>query len=203
MSSHDNSVAQSKTSWRVVDFVTAAVLAVACGVIFVVWNNLGYTAYKLIDAFTPGLGGLVNGMWYLGGPLGILIIRKPGAAVFVEILAAIVSMALGSQWGIATVYSGLAQGFGAELIFLLVRYKKFSTLFVLLSGAGAALLGCGYEGIAGDFAKSGSYLAIYWSCSVISGMVLAGVLAQFLVKALAKTGALDKFEASKDYRVEV
>ena len=44
--------------WRVVDIITAAVLGVATGLIFWVWNGLG-------------------------GVLGGLIIRKPGAAIMV------------------------------------------------------------------------------------------------------------------------
>lgn len=200
---NDSSFAQQAKSWRVIDFVTAAVLAVACGIAFLLWNNVGYTIYKIIDAVTPGLGGLANGLWYLGGPLGLLIIRKPGAGLFVELLAAVVEMAMGAPWGVATLYSALAQGLGAELIFFLGGYKKYGTLFVLLSGASSAIFGCFYEGIAGDFAKSASYLAIYWSCAALSGVVLAGALAQVLVKALVKTGALDKFEVSKDYRIEV
>jgi ABC-type cobalt transport system, permease component len=52
------------------------------------------------------------GIWLLGGVLGGLIIRKPGAALAVELLAALVSAAVGNQWGITTLYSGLAQGIG-------------------------------------------------------------------------------------------
>ena len=115
--------APKSNSWRVIDIVTAAVLGVACGLLFVLWNGVGYAGYKAIDAVTPGLGGLFTGIWLIGGVLGGLIIRKPGAAVFVEVLAASVSALLGSQWAIETVYSGLAQGLGAELIFLIFMYK--------------------------------------------------------------------------------
>ena len=112
-------------SWRVIDIVTAAVLGVACGLLFWVWNSIGDAGFKALDALTPGLGGLVAGIWFTGGVLGGLIIRKPGAAVFVEVVAASVSAVLGSQWGIETLYSGLAQGFGAELIFLIFAYRRF------------------------------------------------------------------------------
>lgn len=54
------------------------------------------------------MGGIVTGIWLIGGVLGGLIIRKPGAAVYVEVLAATVSAVLGSQRGIETLYSGLA-----------------------------------------------------------------------------------------------
>ena len=59
-------------SWRIIDIVTAAVLGVAVGFIFVVWNIIGGAAFNAIDAFTPGLGGLVAGVWFLGEPSGRL-----------------------------------------------------------------------------------------------------------------------------------
>ena len=103
----------ARLQWRVVDMVTAAILGVACGIIFLVWNQVGGAAYTVVDALTPGVGGLVAGIWYLGGVLGGLVIRKPGAALFVEVLAALISTAFGSQWAISTIYSGIAQGLGA------------------------------------------------------------------------------------------
>ena len=86
--------------WRVIDIVTAAVLGVACGLIFVVWNQVGNAALEALKAITPGLDGLATGVWLLGGTLGGYVIRKPGAALFVELMAATVSMALGSQWAV-------------------------------------------------------------------------------------------------------
>ena len=70
--------------WRVIDIVTAAVLGVACGLIFVAWNQVGYAGYEAFKAILPGLNGLVTGVWLLGGTLGGYVIRKPGAALFVE-----------------------------------------------------------------------------------------------------------------------
>ena len=67
-------VPAKKNSWRVVDIVTAAVLGVACGLLFWVWNSIGDAGFKALDALTPGLGGLVTGIWFTGGVLGGLII---------------------------------------------------------------------------------------------------------------------------------
>ncbi len=79
-----------------------------------------------MDAVTPGLGGIAVGIWLLGGVVGGLIIRKPGAALLVELIAAIVSALIGNVWGITTIFSGLAQGLGAELIFLAFLYLRFT-----------------------------------------------------------------------------
>ena len=49
--------------------------------------------------------------------LAPLIIRKPGAALFAEMVAAGVSALLGSLWGVDTLLSGFVQGAAAELVF--------------------------------------------------------------------------------------
>lgn len=193
-------------SWRVVDIVTAAVLGVTCGVIFVIWNQVGYAGFTALDVVTPGLGGLAAGIWYLGGPLGMMIIRKPGAAIFVEVAAAVVSMAIGSQWGVSTVLSGLVQGLGAELVFLIFAYRKYNLGVAVLSGVGAGLGAFVFEmfyGATPNIAKSLTFNAIYGVSTAISGAVLAGLLAWALTRALAQTGVLDRFASGREYRERV
>lgn len=186
-------------SWRVIDIVTAAVLGVACGLLFWAWNSVGYAGFKALDTLTPGLGGLVTGIWFTGGVLGGLIIRKPGAAVFVEVIAASVSALIGSQWGIETLYSGLAQGLGAGLIFLLFAYRRFDLTVAILAGIGSAVGAFILElFLSANLAMSLQFNIIYLTCMVISGAILGGVLCHYLVKALAKTGALDRFGAGRE-----
>lgn len=193
------STTPQNNSWRVIDIVTAAVLGVACGLLFWVWNSVGYAGFKALDTLTPGLGGLVSGIWFTGGVLGGLIIRKPGAAIFVEVIAASVSALIGSQWGIETLYSGLAQGLGAELIFLLFAYRRFDLPVAVLAGVGAGVSAFVLELFtSANFAMSLTFNLIYLTCTVISGAVLAGVLSHYLVKALAQTGALDRFGAGRE-----
>lgn len=195
---------QSKRNlqWRPIDIVIVAILGVATGFIFVVWNNIGYAWFTAMDNLTPGLGGLAVGIWLLGGVLGGLIIRKPGAAIFVEVFAASVSAALGSQWGPETLYSGLAQGLGAELIFLLFVYRKFNLLVAILSGIGAGVGAWTLElFLSPNLAKSLEFNIIYLICVAISGAILAGIVGFYLMKSLAKTGALDRFPAGREQRV--
>ena len=187
--------------WRVIDIVTAAVLGVACGLIFVVWNQVGNAVLEALKAITPGLDGLATGVWLLGGTLGGYVIRKPGAALFVEVMAATVSMALGSQWAVETIYSGLAQGIGAEVVFALVAYRRFNAAIVGVAGA----VSFAFEWVLelflyGHIEKGMLYNAIYLVCGAVSGVVLAGILAWALTNALAKTGALDRFASGRGAR---
>ncbi|WP_413319555.1 ECF transporter S component [Agrococcus sp. 1P02AA] len=187
--------------WRVVDIVVAAVLGVATGLLFVLWNGVGGAWFGAMDALTPGFGGLAVGIWLIGGVLGGLIIRKPGAALFVELLAATVSMLLGSQWAIETVYSGIAQGLGAELVFLLFAYRRFGPIVAMLAGVGAAVAAWILELFtSGNLALSGEFLAIYLGCLVVSGAILAGLLGWLLTRALAATGVLDRFASGRSRR---
>lgn len=195
------SVASSRartSRWRVVDIVVAAVLGVATGLLFVLWNGVGYVWFSAMDALTPGFGGLAAGIWLIGGVLGGLIIRKPGAALFVELLAATVSMLLGSQWAIETVYAGIAQGLGAELVFLLFAYRRFGLAVAMLAGVGAAVAAWVLELFtSGNFAMSGEFLMIYLASLMVSGAVLAGLVGWLLTRALASTGVLDRFASGR------
>ncbi|MGV8849537.1 MAG: ECF transporter S component [Propionibacteriaceae bacterium] len=189
--------------WRVVDIVVAAVLGVATGIIFVGWNFVGGAGYEVFNAVTPGLGGLAVGVWFLGGVLGGLVIRKPGAALAVELLAALVSAAIGNQWGITTLYSGLAQGLGAELIFLVFAYRRWGLAIAALAGAGAGVGAWVLEFATGNIAKTAGFNLTYLVCLIISGAVLAGAVGWLLAKALAGSGALSRFEAGREARADV
>ncbi|OKL46140.1 hypothetical protein BSR29_07755 [Boudabousia liubingyangii] len=191
-------------NWRVIDIVTAAVLAVVTGLIFLGWNIVGGQLWSTVNAITPGMGGLVAGVWLIGGVLGGLIIRKPGAALFVETLAATISALLGSQWGISTIYSGLAQGAGAGIIFLLFAYRKFNLPVAMLAGAGAGVGAWVLElfyGSTPNIALGFTYNAIYLGSLVVSGAILAGLLGWILTRALATTGALDRLASGREARI--
>lgn len=197
-------MAKATSAWRVVDIVIAAILGVVTGAIFLGWNVVGGAGYEIFAAVTPGFGGLICGVWLLGGVLGGLIIRKPGAAIFVETLAAVVSAVLGSQWGISTIYSGLAQGLGAEVAVALVLYRSsklpIAMLAGALSGVGAWLLELFYSA---NYRKGFAYCLTYLGTLMVSGAVLAGLLGWLLVQALVKTGALNRFPVGREANPEV
>ncbi|WP_203568962.1 ECF transporter S component [Aestuariimicrobium ganziense] len=194
----DETTPATHKGWRVVDIVVAAVLGVAIGLIFWGWNYVGGSLFATLDAATPGIGGLVVGVWLLGGVLGGLIIRKPGAAILVEVIAAIVSALIGNQWGWTTVISGLFQGLGAELIFLALLYRRF-TLPVALAAGAAAGVGAWFNEflLFGNRAKSAAFNSIYLGCLIVSGALLAGLVGWLLTKALAGTGALNRFASGR------
>ncbi|WP_205802362.1 ECF transporter S component [Microbacterium sp. PI-1] len=192
--------------WRVVDIVVAAVLGVAIGLVFWGWNTIGYAWFGAADALTPGLGGIAVGIWLLGGVVGGLVIRKPGAALVVELVAAIVSMLIGNVWGVSTVLSGIVQGLGAEIIFALFFYRRFGIVVAALAGVGAAVAAWVFElfyGSSPNILKSVEFNTIYLVSVVVSGAILAGVVGWLLVRALAVTGALNRFAVGREHVREV
>lgn len=187
---------RSRFHWRVVDIVVTAVLAVAVGLIFWAWAAAWSTFELWFQAFPP-LTGLIGGMWVLAGPLAGIIIRKPGAALFCEILAAAVEAVLGSHFGATVLLSGLVQGLGAEIVFALFGYKKFGFGVALFSGAMAgAFLGVS-ENILYNAAWTTGYQLVYLVCAIIGGTVIAGGLSWIALKALRPTGVLNGFAAGR------
>lgn len=196
--------ANDRFRWRVVDIVVAAVLGVAVGLVFWGWNTVGGLWFVAMDGLTPGLGGIAVGIWLIGGVIGGLVIRKPGAALLVEVIAAIVSALIGNVWGITTVFSGLAQGLGAELIFLAFLYLRFTLPVAMLAGVGAGVGAWVLElFLTPNLAKSVEFNLIYLGTLAVSGAVLAGLVGWLLVRALAATGALSRFAAGREARRDV
>lgn len=184
--------------WRVVDIVVAAVIGVAAGLVFFGWNQVYNPITAPIEAALPGAQALLWGVWLIAGVLGGLIIRKPGAALFVELVAATVSALLGAAWGPLTLEAGLVQGLGAELVFLVFLYGNWRLYVAVLAGALSGLamaindLVLWYAGAAPAFAT------IYTISAVISGAVIAGVGSWAIVRGLAKTGALSRFASGRE-----
>ena len=186
----------SKYRWRVVDIVVASVIGVASGIIFWAWG-LAYGPLSAALSATPGFTALLGGGWLFAAVLGGLIIRKPGAAIYTELIAATVSALLGSQWGFGTLISGLVQGLGAEIVFALFFYAIWSVFTAVLAGAGAGVamsindLVVWYPGV--DF----GFQVTYVICGVISGAVIGGLMSWFIVRGLARAGALSRFAAGR------
>ena len=132
--------------------------------------------------------------------LGMLIIRKPGAALFCETVAATGELIMGSQYGTTVLISGVLQGLGAELVFAAFMYKKFNLPVSLLAGAGAGLF-CGLNDSFLPWGWNIAYAAgdklAYIIFTAISGAVIAGGLSWLATRGLARTGVLSSFASRK------
>ena len=205
--------------WRTVDIITIAFLGTALGVAFWGWGvfyNGPLTALKI--GYAP-LMGLFVGPWFLAGVVGGLVVRRPGAALFCEVVAALVSMLPGTEWGATVLVSGILQGLGAELAFAIFGYKAFGAAMAALAGILSAPLEWAFEVVSfpaswadvpvlSVFANGGGWYAewvlrdklVYLAAMVVSGAVLAGLVGWLLVRALARAGALSAFPAGQEHR---
>jgi energy-coupling factor transport system substrate-specific component len=190
---------QTGAAWRTVDIVVAAVVAVAFGVVFVVWNTLWTASTPLFIALPPAQA-ILYGVWLLPGVLVGLIVRRPGAALFGGIVSASVSALIGSQWGLDTLLSGAIQGGGAELAFAIGLYRVWNLPFAMLggalAGAGAAIhdlfMVAYYPETGPDF------WVIFAAATIVSGIVVGGIGAWLILRALIRTGVLADFAAGRE-----
>jgi energy-coupling factor transport system substrate-specific component len=189
--------AEPVTSWRTVDIVVASSIAAAFGVIFWAWGQLWNTAQPAFTGFPPAQG-FMYGVWLLPGVLGALIIRKPGAAIYTELVASIISAFLGTAWGLQVVLYGLVEGAAPELVFAFLLYRSWKLPAALAAGAvagvAAALLDLAFY----YTAWSGGWQLSYTLLLVASSLVVAGAGSWLLVRALAKTGVLAPFASGRD-----
>ena len=181
--------------WRTVDIVVASVLAVAFGVIFWAWNTLWEGPANAVPL--PGRG-VIYGVWLVPAVLGPLVIRKPGAGVYTELVAALAAALLGTPWGLIVVLYGLFQGVAGEFAFAVTGYRSERLPVALaggaLAGAAAALLD-----VINYYPTWGAdWKWAYTGLLVASSAVIAGAGSWYLTRALAQTGVLARFASGRD-----
>ena len=183
-------------TWRTVDIVVAAALAVAFGVVFWAWNSVWEATKPLFVAVTPAQY-IISGVWLIPAVLGGLIIRKPGASLFTELVAATVSAILGSQWGLDTLLSGAIQGAAAEFVFGAMLYSRWS-ISVAIAAAAAAAVGEWLHDMPVYYATldMGQQLVI-GVFMLLSAVVIAGIGSWFLMRSLIQTGVLAQFASGR------
>ena len=187
--------------WRGVDLITAAMLAVAFGVVFWGFDTFVYPILSTATAGFPPLGELMLGVWLLPAVVGGLVIRRPGAALFTELVAANVELFLGNKWGAAVLLSAVLQGLGVELALALFRHRRFGVLVAVLGGVLSAVFAIVfYEWHSYVAEFSSAWKAVYLACGMVSGALIAGVGGWALVRALARTGALNAFPPGQEVR---
>jgi len=184
--------------WRVVDIVVASVLGVAAGLVMTLWNLVYSPVTAPLELALPGLQALLYAVWLFPAVLVGLVVRKPGAALYGELVAAAVSALLGGMWGWTALAWGLVQGLGAELVFAILLYRAWGLLPAILAGLGA---GAGMALMDLTFYFAGSrpeFMVVYAASALVSGAVIAGLGSWLLVRGLARTGALSRFAAGRE-----
>ena len=188
----------SRFRWRVVDIVVASVIGVASGLVFVAWNVASNPVTEPLAALLPGLQAVGGGFWLFAGVLTAIVVRKPGAALYGELVAATVSALIGNQWGPLTLVSGAVQGLGAELVFAIFLYANWRFGVAILAGVGAGI-GMAVTDLTLWYPGSDTpFIVIYTISAMVGGALIAGLLSWLAMRGLARTGALNRFAAGRE-----
>lgn len=187
--------------WTTADIAVGAALGVACGLVFWGFNYAYVVISPILRDLLPGFASVLHAFWYFSGPLALLIIRKPGAAVYVNLVGAVAELVLGNPYSFALVaVSAALQGVASEIPFAVLRYRRFNLPLAIASGAvtaieyGLYLIMTMYQG------RGTAYIGIHMVSELVGGILVAGVMSWWLFVAIARTGALDRFASGRDRR---
>ncbi|WP_408009346.1 ECF transporter S component [Pseudalkalibacillus sp. A8] len=183
---------------KLTDILVTIVIAIGFGIVYKLWGPL----YYLVKPLGLHIDQLIYGMWFMAATVAFLIIRKPGVAFLAEVAAASGEFLVGSEWGLEVLLFGVVQGLFAELVFMAFRYKRFDVTVVSLAAVGSAIgsiIMDYYKGYIEDLALWN--LSLFLGFRIIGSILIAGVAAYYLVKALEKTGVtnLVRPASKKDY----
>lgn len=184
--------------YRTVDLVTAAMLGVAFGVVFWAWQFLYEAPSTAMGAVFAPMAGLWYSPWLVAGVVGGLLIRRPGAALTTEVIAAVVSALLGSQWGWLVLASGVLQGLGVEVALALFAYRRFGPLVAMLGGFLAATFESVLEWYLYYADWTWTFKIAFVGFFGVSGAVVAGLGGLAIVRALARVGAVNALPAGQE-----
>ena len=185
--------------WTTLDIVMAAVVGVVFAVLYWAYNQLFTFLFPFIGASPVTIQAFV-GFWFIAGIVSACIIQKPGAAFLGELIAAIISMLLGSIWGVWILVSGLVQGAATEAVFSGFGWKKFNYFTVSLAGVVTALISFFFpESLTEGYLQYKVAIIIAMLIvRIISGALLGGVLGKSITDAVARTGILRNFKIGKN-----
>jgi len=175
--------------WRTRDILVTAVLGVAFGVVFWFWNNLAWSFLAPLGPFQN----LFYAVWLIPAVLAPLIVRKPGAALFAELLAAAVSVIAGSPWSLDVLLSGFVQGAAAELVFAFTLYRAWSLPVLAIASLASAAAAWVHDWVIYYPTVAVETQLLVGAAMGVSALLIVGVGSLVLVRALRGAGVLEGF----------
>lgn len=179
--------------WRVVDIAAGAALGAVCGVLFWAFTGLSYGLFPALTLLLPGSASLLHAFFYFPATLAMLMLRKPGAAAYVLLIASMIEVVMGTRYSATIFLVVLVQAAATEIVYAMFRYRRWTLGVTVLAGIATALAYNFY--LLEFFYQSFSLLSprglIGTACELISGIVVAGFGSWVLYGMLLRTGVLD------------
>ncbi|GAA0432031.1 ECF transporter S component [Lentibacillus halophilus] len=181
----------TKHTLTIKEVMLIVIIAILFGVVYKIWGPV----YTFANAIAPFLGQIVYPMWFVAGVVAAYIIRKPGVAFLAEFLAASGELLTGSQFGLSMLFTGAMQALGAEIIFLLFRYRRWDFLVLAIASISASL-GSIFSSylISGLGANTGFIQVMTISVRIASSIVVCGAFSKWIADKLVATGSLNSYE---------
>lgn len=177
--------------WQTRELVTVALLGAIFGAIFNGWTLITSGPLSAFNVYP--WNSLLGCIWFIPGFLAPYIIRKPGAALFAEGIAAFVSFLLGSPWGfLGAVVAGLVQGLGAEVAFAMFGWRRYNLLVMGLAGLLSAVASFAFV-YPIWYATYDTTTNLLGLVATIGGALIGVALSIAIAQALKATGVLDRF----------
>lgn len=188
----------AQDSWTLREILVVAALGAVFGILYLAWVQVWLIGQAILGPITMDV---MMGFWFIVSIIAAAIIRKPGAALLSEVLAAMVEVMLGSPAGLLLIVAGIVQGAGAEAVFAATRWRDYRLPVLMAAGVGAAVFSFVYTWIRFDYGAlaPGLILAMF-ILRCLSGALLGGWAGHLVTQALYRTGVLSGLGIDRDRR---
>lgn len=175
-----------RPQWSVRETVTLAIIGVAFAFLYLGWVQVWLVLQAVLGPLTMDV---LMGFWFSGSIFAAWLIRKPGAAFGTAMLTVIVQIIAGNPSGAILLLTGLVQGAGSEVPFMLTGWKRYSWPVLIASGACTSVFSFVYTWFRFSYWElAGGLVLAMFGIRLISGMLLGGVLGRLLAGAVHRTG---------------
>ena len=187
-------------AWKLKDVLLIAICAVLFGVVYLGCTYVGGILYGILTPF--GMASLgyepFYGIYFMAGAFGVYVMRKPGAGLIAELLAAVLECLFGNYFGPIIILSGLVQGFGFEHSEIARGYKKFDRLTMIEGAVLCSVLTLGYNLVISGYNQIAvPVLALMLAVRIVSAIAFDGIITPLLADGLVKAGVLKGYAVAR------
>jgi energy-coupling factor transport system permease protein len=188
-----------KQGWSTRDLLITIVIGLAFGVLLI---PVTY-AYAALLGLGIWVRSLMGGIYFLPAGFAAYVMRKPGATLLVSLVSGLVAMPFTPYGLIVLLIGGLTGLIGELVVWLLTRYKNFSTRRLVIAGFVAGLIE--FILILGSLRSTQLDWTVMGIALLVSALVFAvcAALAKVLADSVAKTGVLANTPLGKSVMDEI
>lgn len=186
--------------WSTRDLLVVAVIGIVFGLLTIP-VHLVVTSLEMLSG--PIGSRVIVGIFFVPGLMAPYIVRRPGAALLATLISSLVQVPA-NPYGWAVIALSLVNGVPVEVAFLVTRYRRFSLVMMMITGA--LVVVPGYFGHAAGFGYANLSLAVVVGglvMAMVSTAVLGGWLAKALADAIARTGVLNSFAIAQAQQEDI